>query len=176
MSCQPHREAEPDRAVSARNLIKLLTPLLMDEGLSSARIPAALMQECVASQISSHTEILSAIQTLVAILVPNIPIFTTFHDGQVHDPLGGGACAFQDDIIHPLLLAFVNDQEQLLANKRNGTDLKHGWARSHESGAGFSIQLLTRPIVVHAGVQPNNSPHVGTLVVLSYAFSALPGA
>lgn len=30
--------------------------------------------------------------------------------------------------------------------------------------------ILTRPIVVHAGAQPNNSPHAGTLVVFCYAF------
>jgi hypothetical protein len=32
-------------------------------------------------------------------------------------------------------------------------------------------RLPTRPIVIHAGLQPNNSSHAGTLAVFCYAFT-----
>lgn len=177
-SYHPHRDAAANnRAAAARNLIGLLTPLLMDVGPGSeiiSPLPARL-PEHDALQASSNREILSAVQALAISLIPNSPVFATFHDGQVHDPLGGGAYAFQDDIIKPLLLALINDEKHLLANKSNETDLKICPAMSHKSGAGLTIQPLTRPIVIHAGAQPNNSPHVGTLVVLCYAFSLARG-
>jgi hypothetical protein len=147
----------------------------MDIGPSSAIISPARLPEHVALEASSYREILSAIQALAITLIPNSPIFAAFHDGQVHDPLGGGAYAFQDDIIEPVLLALMNDEKHLLANKSSETDLKNSPAMSHKSGAGSTIQLLTRPLVIHAGAQPNNSPHVGTLVVLCYAFSLARG-
>lgn len=174
-SSHPHKEAAAsNRAAAARNLIRLLTPLLtddvMDEGPNSAILsrsqsrsqsplisrPACLPEHVAlqpTSSINSYREILSAIQALAITLIPKGPVFATFHDGQVHDPLGGGAYAFQDDVIEPVLLALKNDENHLLA-KSNG-----------------NVQLLTRPIVIHAGAQPNNSPHVGTLAVLCFAFS-----
>ncbi|KAI1108981.1 hypothetical protein F5Y14DRAFT_445026 [Nemania sp. NC0429] len=97
-------------------------------------------------------------QELTKTLIPGDPLVATFHDGQVHDPLGGGSYAFQKDIVGPLLRALLEDEaawDSVLAYS------------SLESPSG----LPTRPIVVHAGLQPNNSPHVGTLVVFCYAFS-----
>ncbi|KAI1168937.1 hypothetical protein F5B18DRAFT_658022 [Nemania serpens] len=101
-------------------------------------------------------------QGLANTLIPNTPLFTTFHDGQVHDPLGGGAYAFQKDIVGPMLLALLEDEAT------------HEYVASSDerkSSSGFP----TRPIVVHAGLQPNNSPHVGTLIVFCYAFSVAKG-
>ncbi|KAI1099063.1 hypothetical protein F4804DRAFT_345826 [Jackrogersella minutella] len=100
-------------------------------------------------------------QGLVHTLIPESPLFATFHDGQVHDPLGGGAYAFQNDIAEPVLFALLKDEEFCAAADTRVTPVE---ARNHNG-------LPTRPIIIHAGLQPNNSPHVGTLVVFCYAFS-----
>lgn len=101
-----------------------------------------------------------------------------FHDGEVHDPLGGGSYAFKDDVIEPILLALVNDEVRSngemspsAENGNNETDIETYPGPNRESDARRANQLPTRDIVVHAGVQPNNSPHAGTLVVFCYAFS-----
>ncbi|KAK0718710.1 hypothetical protein B0T21DRAFT_295630 [Apiosordaria backusii] len=101
----------------------------------------------------TRKEILSAIRDFVPSLNPNNPIFASFHNGQVQNPLGGGSYAFQDDIVGPVLSALVDDE--VLEGKRSAAQPR----------------LPTRPIVIHAGLQPNNSPHAGTLVVFCYAFS-----
>lgn len=180
MGPYPHQKEDTsrvsDRATAAQNLVSVLTPLLTDEvSLYSATNPPVL-------QTSSCREILSAIQALVPTLIPKSPIFASYHDGQVHDPLGGGSYAFQNDIVEPVLLALMNDEvlsngeKGLLADKwSNGTDPKNYPATTHESCTGFPIQLPTRPIVIHVGAQPNNSPHAGTLVVFCYAFSLARG-
>ncbi len=54
--------------------------------------------------------ILSAIESLPLTLAPGEPLYAEFHDGQVHDLLGGAACAFQDDLVEPLLGGLVNDE------------------------------------------------------------------
>lgn len=87
----------------------------------------------------------------------------------MHDPLGSGSYAFQHDIIAPVLQALAND-EILSKSKKNtlGDRKKVG---TDANLTRFDTQLPTKPIVIHAGVQPNSSPHVGTLVVFCYAFS-----
>ncbi|KAI0503049.1 hypothetical protein F5B22DRAFT_640434 [Xylaria bambusicola] len=111
---------------------------------------------------TDYERILTATQRLANALIPDHPLFMTFHDGQVHDPLGGGAYAFQNDIVGPMLLALLEDEA------------------AHDSVATrdelmSSNGLPTRPIVIDAGLQPNNSPHLGTLVVFCYAFSIAKG-
>lgn len=114
----------------------------------------------------SCREILSAITALVPTLTPNSPIFATFHDGQAHDPLGGGSYAFQEDAIGPVLSALMNDE--VLSNGENNS---HGDGRKsgepgfkdrlvtdHESGVPPAVPFPTRSIVIHAKAQPNTSP------------------
>ncbi|KAM7212500.1 hypothetical protein V8F06_012122 [Rhypophila decipiens] len=84
---------------------------------------------------------------------PDNPIFAGFHNGQVQHPLGGGSYAFQNDLVGPILSSLVDDE--VLGRWRSGS----------------RPPLPTRPIVIHAGLQPNNYPHAGTLVVFCLAFS-----
>lgn len=138
------------RAAAIRGLVDLLTPLLGDAAQPDS-LPAPLAN-------ADYGEILTAMQGLVHTLIPGSPLCATFHDGQIHDPLGGGAYAFQNDIVKPVLLALLQDEERCNTG-------------AAPIEAGDPDRLPTRPIVIHAGLQPNNSPHVGTLVVFCYAFS-----
>lgn len=172
MENYPQQEppASDPRATAAQNLVRLLVPLLTDEaGPSSATSQLAQLQD-ISLQTSTCREILSAIQALVPTLTPKSPIFATFHDGRVHDPLGGGSYAFQEDVVEPVLLALTNDE--ILSNGEKGLLVdKRSNATVPKNCPECPIQLPTRPIVIHAGAQPNNSPHAGTLVVFCYAFS-----
>ncbi|KAL2129788.1 hypothetical protein VTI74DRAFT_7302 [Chaetomium olivicolor] len=130
-----------NRAESARNLISLLETLLEDDQASNTR------------------DILSGIESLLLTLTPWQPLYAAFHDGQVHDPLGGGAYAFREDLIEPLLFELAH--EEVLTPQ-------DGPGQPHERRV---CGLPTRPIIIHAGAQPNNSPHCGTLIVFCYAFA-----
>ena len=107
-----------------------------------------------------HGGILSAIESLLLALTPGEPLYAEFHDGQVHDLLGGGACAFQDDLVEALLGGLVN--EEFLSG--DGDSDPSGKAKAARG-------MPARPIIMHAGAQPNNSPHCGTLLVFCYAFA-----
>ncbi len=135
---------------AARALVELLTPLAASDKETAVQVPE-----------SNVVGILSAIQRLVPTLTPNHPIFASFHDGQVHDPLGAGSYAFRDDVVGPVLSALVHDEA--LAR---GDIVDSSKGVSHPD-----CRLPSRPVVVHAGLQPNNSPHVGTLIVFCYAFA-----
>ena len=104
--------------------------------------------------------ILSAIESLPLTLAPGEPLYAEFHDGQVHDLLGGAACAFQDDLVEPLLGGLVNDE--FLSGDG-------GWDPSGKAKA--ARRMPTRPIIMHAVAQPNNSSHCGTLLIFCYAFA-----
>ncbi|KAJ5291706.1 hypothetical protein N7478_000957 [Penicillium angulare] len=111
---------------------------------------------------------LSAIKTLLPTLTPQSPIFASFHDGQVHNPLGGGSYAFQKDLVGPILRALIVDEgiERDHMGSHDGN-----FAPKVHLGDSLQVQVPTRPIIIHAGAQPNNSPHAGTLVVFCYAFA-----
>lgn len=146
------------RVKAAQNLARLLAPLLSNG-----------TEQCpVNTQPNNHREILSAIQAFVSKLTPESPIYATFHDGRVHDPLGGGSYAFQNDIVKPVLSALINDEVLSTAKEELQTDRECKIAS--EICSNGHNQLPTRPIVIHAGAQPNNSPHAGTLTVFCYAF------
>ncbi|GAB1314645.1 hypothetical protein MFIFM68171_04855 [Madurella fahalii] len=159
-----------DRAIAARKLISLLTPLVT-ESERAASVSST-------SMAPSHTEILAATEELLLSLIPGKPVYAAFHDGQVHDPLGGGAYAFRDDLIEPIIIGLVNDEQlsssieavgcQTLQTKTDGTkdDGEDDVDTMQATG-----NLPTHPILIHAGAQPNNSPHCGTLVVFCYAFA-----
>ncbi|KAK5625149.1 hypothetical protein RRF57_000865 [Xylaria bambusicola] len=102
---------------------------------------------------TSYKAVLTGIQRVVSELIPGTPLSATFHDGKVHDPLGGGAYAFQQDYVTPILRALLNDENPNLLEIIN--------ARS----------LPTRPIVIHASLQPYFSPHIETLVGFSFTFA-----
>ncbi|KAI0097775.1 hypothetical protein GGR51DRAFT_552921 [Nemania sp. FL0031] len=91
-------------------------------------------------------------QKLANELIPDNPLYMTFHDGQVHDPLDVGTYVFQNDILDPVLQALLEDEY-------GDKDLED------------MDDLPSLPIVIHASIQPNNSPHVGTLIVLCCAFA-----
>ncbi|KAJ8130199.1 hypothetical protein O1611_g3427 [Lasiodiplodia mahajangana] len=142
------------RSNAIRELIDVLTPIVTNTAQSSS-LSASL-------ENTNYGEILTAMQSLANELIPKNPLFMTFHDGQVHDPLGGGAYAFQNDIVGPVLLALLEDEAAHdLLTPRDKPKRLNG--------------LPTRPIVIHAGLQPNNSPHLGTLVVFCYAFAVAKG-
>lgn len=148
-----------DRATDARNLARLLPSLLTDEvGPSSVKSPPAQLPEPTALRNNICGQILTAIQDLVPTLLPNSPIFATFHDGQVHDPLGGGSYAFEDDVVGPILLGLINDEalsnDQTCYDTEKASDqahLKNFPPKMHESYAEPPVQLPTRPITIHAG-------------------------
>ncbi|KXX73501.1 hypothetical protein MMYC01_209964 [Madurella mycetomatis] len=156
----------PDRALAARKLIALLTPLATD---SESTVSASST-----STAPLNTDVLAATKELLQSLISDKPVYATFHDGQVHDPLGGGAYAFRDDLIEPVVLGLVNDE--LLCSGTGAVDglIKVG-GTEHNGVEGVEMpvpaNLPTRPIIIHAGAQPNNSPHCGTLVVFCYAFA-----
>ncbi|KAJ5980600.1 hypothetical protein N7481_007898 [Penicillium waksmanii] len=145
-----------------------------DDGMSIALAVGMVPDETGSSstplQTSSLREVLSAVQTLVSTLRPESPVFATFHDGRVHDPLGGGSYAFQKDVVEPVLFALMNDE--ILSNGEKEPLLnKKSMATPPKICSPCYAQLPTRPIVLHAGAQPNNSPHAGTIIVFCYAFS-----
>lgn len=142
-------------STAAKRLVEKLTPLI-DRGRKRAGPKTDPAMGPGASEDDDETRkgILSAIRDFVPSLNPKDPIFVGYHNGQVENPLGGGSYAFQHDIVGPVLSALVDDE--VLEGRRS---------------AGTQPLLPTRPIVIHAGLQPNNSPHAGTLVVFCYAFS-----
>ncbi|RTE71305.1 hypothetical protein BHE90_014286 [Fusarium euwallaceae] len=132
--------------------------------------PQPLFAEGVQDQpsINNYRDILSAIRSLTSNLVPDSPVFSAFHDGRVHDPLGAGSYAFHNDLVEPILQALKHDE--ILS----GEGELHENDQSSESPEGRNLgpdHVPTRPILIHVGAQPNNSPHVGTLVVFCHAFS-----
>lgn len=74
------------------------------------------------------------------------------HDGVVHHPLGSGSYAFQTALI-----------ESVIRSLGLPTDMKVESARPPTS------------VIIHIGAQPNNSPHVGTIVVFIFAFLVARG-
>ncbi|TQN67013.1 hypothetical protein CSHISOI_08440 [Colletotrichum shisoi] len=130
-------------------------PLLTVTDAAAASEPPATAS---ARSSSCCREILSAIQNLTSALTPRSPLFAAFHDGQVHDPLGAGSYAFQTDILGPVLSALVHDER--LSSGKSLADIT-----SNENGEN----------IIHAGLQPNNSPHAGTIVVFCYAFAIARG-
>ena len=70
----------------------------------------------------------------------------SFHDGQIHDPLGAGSYMFQNAFIPSIIRSI-------------GLPI-----HPNQCGA------LPQSLIIHIGAQPNNSPHVGTLVVFFMAF------
>ncbi|KAI2642707.1 hypothetical protein GGS21DRAFT_189314 [Xylaria nigripes] len=145
--------ASSTRTAAARGLLDLLAPMLRDgtQPDSPPESPVSM----------DHEEILVAMRHLARTLIPQRPLFTFFHDGEVHDPLGGGSYAFQNDIAKPVLRALLRDEDLCAASDTDSIPVE----------ITDPNRLPTRPIVIHAGLQPNNSPHVGTLVVFCYAFA-----
>ncbi|KAK3303863.1 uncharacterized protein B0T15DRAFT_487166 [Chaetomium strumarium] len=108
---------------------------------------------------SNTREVLSAIDGLLRKLTPGTALYAAFHDGQVHDPLGAGSYAFKDDFVGPILLGLVNDETSGSGPTSSNND-QHA-----------ALAMPTRPIIFHAGAQPNNSPHCGTLIVFFFTFA-----
>ncbi|KAK3297267.1 uncharacterized protein B0H64DRAFT_473404 [Chaetomium fimeti] len=142
-----------NRANAARDLIALLTPLINEE-----EGPALPKASNGTSPVPDRRKVLSAVESLLHTLTPEKPLYAAFHDGQVHDPLGGGSYAFREDLVRPLLEGLVHDEA------RSDGDVPG--SKAHRA-----YDMPSRPIVIHAGAQPNNSPHCGTLIVFCYAFA-----
>lgn len=156
------------RATAAQHLVTLLTPLLTEK-------PQPLLAEGVQGRpsINNYRDILSAIRSLTSNLVPDSPVFSAFHDGRVHDPLGAGSYAFHNDLVEPILQALQHDEILTGKGELHEND-QSGESPIRRSPAGRNCgpdHVPTRPILIHVGAQPNNSPHVGTLVVFCHAFS-----
>ncbi|KAM3550438.1 hypothetical protein MY1884_008248 [Beauveria asiatica] len=107
-----------------------------------------------------EAQILTAVQALVSVVKPTDRLYAAFHDGKTHYPLGGGSYAFQKDLVGSLLRALAQDE---VAMKRRE-------ASSSSDTPSLETPVPTGPTVIHAGAQPNNSPHLGTLIVFCYAF------
>ncbi|KAI1434902.1 hypothetical protein GGR50DRAFT_659985 [Xylaria sp. CBS 124048] len=149
------------RKKAAQDLLDLVTPLL---GVKTQQRPGSLPPSPpLPPSTTDHEKILKAMRHLARSLIPGHPLHTIFHDGEIHDPLGGGSYAFQNDIAGPVLRALLRDE--YVSGKA---------AIAHDADTETKIsndRLPHHPIVIHAGLQPNNSPHVGTLVVFCYAFA-----
>ncbi|EAQ86254.1 predicted protein [Chaetomium globosum CBS 148.51] len=141
-----------DRATAARDFVALLTPIANAEQEPVLPKPSG----GDASSVPDRRKVLSAIESLLHTLNPEQPLYAAFHDGLVHDPLGGGSYAFRDDLIKPLLEGLMHDEALNL---------------DAYAEARLADNIPSRPIVIHAGAQPNNSPHCGTLIVFCYAFA-----
>lgn len=174
MDSIPPRDVEShlpgvDVATAARRLVGLLTPLLDRGGETGSTIHLSENDD------ETCKEILSAIRDFVPTLNSHSPIFAAFHNGQVQNPLGGGSYAFQHDIVDPVLSALVDDE--VLAGTRSAAqgicdrDMSTHMGEKTSDASPRNPGLPTRPIVIHAGLQPNNSPHAGTLAVFCYAFA-----
>ncbi|KAJ5097125.1 hypothetical protein N7456_007846 [Penicillium angulare] len=149
---------------AARQLFRQLAPMFATQENLPTTAKSEDLEFLALSGINIE-ETLSAIKTLIPTLTPNRPIFASFHDGQVHNSLGGGSSAFHTDAIAPILRALIIDEE--LAKDRMGSHHEEGNWSIH---LGESSRLPSRSIIVHAGAQPSD-PHVGTLVVFCYAFA-----
>lgn len=66
-----------------------------------------------------------------------------WHDWEVHNPLGAGSYIFRHSFITSILRA---------------------------AGISEDCDVPSKPVIVHAGYQPNNSPHIGTITVFALAF------
>lgn len=173
-----------DRQVAAEHLIALLAPLQTgshDKNTAAYGTPVA------------EASILAAMQRVVSSLHLDGRLYSALHDGKPRFPLGGGAYAFENDIVGPLLTALAHDEDvsTTLPMKDNshpntpdalpspdsstGLDLDAQNGGSMFSAEGSRVDVPLRPIVVHAGAQPNNSPHLGTLSVFCYAFLLAKG-
>ena len=152
------------RSDAAQHLMTLLSPLLAIDTDSAPATTQTAQPRDTTLQETSCKEILSAIESFVSTLIPESPVFATFHDGKAHDPLGGGSYAFQKGLVEPVLRALVNDE--MIAKDGRALPVE---AQNKDSSS-LRFQLPTHPIVIHAGAQPNNSPRIGTLAVFCCAF------
>ncbi|KAI9854267.1 MAG: hypothetical protein M1813_001307 [Trichoglossum hirsutum] len=66
-----------------------------------------------------------------------------WHDWKIHHPLGAGSYAFRDTLF-PSILRVAN--------------------------ISADVTIPAKPVIVHCGYQPNNSPHIGTMAVLALSF------
>lgn len=157
---------------AAQELIDLLRPLTVpDDSGEAAR-----------GQHGSDADLLAAVQNLVSALHPTEPLYAALHDGKVHHPLGGGSYAFQYDLAGPLLLALASDEaatpagenisseDESLPGAAPVTPPESAATTPSSTAKPTQAVMPTRSIIIHAGAQPNNSPHLGTLIVFGYAF------
>ncbi|KAM3442270.1 hypothetical protein NHJ13734_002469 [Beauveria thailandica] len=103
-----------------------------------------------------EAQILTAVQALVSVVKPTDRLYAAFHDGKTHYPLGGGSYAFQKDLVGPLLRALAQDEVAMKLRE----------ASSSSDTPSLETPVPTGPIVIHAGAQPNNSPHLGCYAFL----------
>ncbi|KAH0547955.1 hypothetical protein GP486_008304, partial [Trichoglossum hirsutum] len=68
---------------------------------------------------------------------------SVWHDWEIHHPLGAGSYVFHDKLIPSILRA---------------------------ANISADITVAAKPVIVHCGYQPNNSPHIGTMTVLALSF------
>lgn len=108
-----------DRVEAACRLIRVLKEIVSD--LSS---PA---RSAIALSPGLTEGILSAIQAVLASLLPGTPLQVIFHDGQVRAPHGDGACALGDNFIERILLGLARDEARKFL-------LSTGGIPRHENG------------------------------------------
>ncbi|KZZ87682.1 hypothetical protein BBO_09582 [Beauveria brongniartii RCEF 3172] len=135
---------------AAQDLIELVKSLTIPNNKDGA----------TSSDDGFEAQILTAVQALLSVVNPTDRLYAAFHDGKTHYPLGGGSYAFQKDLVGPLLRALAQDEETMKLRE----------ASSSSDAPSLETPVPTCPIVIHAGAQPNNSPHLGTLIVFCYVF------
>lgn len=74
------------------------------------------------------------------------------HDWAVHHPLGAGSYIFRNSLIPAILRA------------------AHLLPTDPDPAVQTTTTTKTKPLIVHAGYQQNNSPHIGTITVFALAF------
>ncbi|ATY62016.1 hypothetical protein A9K55_007099 [Cordyceps militaris] len=135
------------RQQAAQRLIDLLEPLTRSNDDHRSASGAG----------GTEPSILGAIQDVVSALASADQLHAAFHDGKTHYPLRGGSYAFRGDLVGPLLRELANDEASMAVDGSSSLGGK----------SPVGTHIPARPIVIHAGAQPNNSPHLGTLIVFS---------
>ncbi|CUS15374.1 unnamed protein product [Tuber aestivum] len=115
---------------------------------AGANVPTFVRPEILKGIVSAATTVQASSSPL------EVPFdhYYVLHDGKVHNPLGAGSYIYKKEYI--------------------SSHIRYLGLPLPTTGADKTPRRLLPPstLVVHIGAQPNNSPHVGTIVVFILAF------
>jgi len=106
---------------------------------------------------------MNATATVQAALPPPLEVsfghYYVLHDGKVHHPLGGGSYIYKKE--------YISSHIRYL-----GLPLSTTTTTTTTTGTDKTPHRFLPPstLIIHIGAQPNNSPHIGTIVVFTLAF------
>ena len=109
--------------------------------------------------------------------------FRALHDGHVHNPLGAASYVYEKEFIKPVMryLGVIpssasfppNDEDELVPEPSTEPTVLPGEDdvdSDNDSAIVLSEEKTCTTVIIHIGAQPNNSPHVGTIVTFTLAF------